>query len=84
MVTVGLHSLRDKATQADMRGRVYGSVSAILTPPAIVSMLAGGYLANVFGVENVFVGAGTLALTSFYLLYLARGFRVAKASEFFS
>lgn len=79
---VGLHSLRDKATKGDMRGRVYGSVSAILTPPAIVSMLAGGYLANEFGVGNVFIGAGTLALVSFYLLYLARGTRAAKADEF--
>lgn len=81
---VGLHSLRDKATQVDMRGRVYGSVSAILTPPAIVSMLAGGYLANEFGVENVFIGAGILALVSFYLLYLARGIRIAKNNEFSS
>lgn len=81
---VGLHSLRDKATQVEMRGRVYGSVSAILTFPAIVSMLVGGYLANVFGVENVFIGAGALALVSFYLLYFGRGFRTAKANEFSS
>ncbi|MDF2874931.1 MAG: major facilitator superfamily 1 [Sporomusa sp.] len=65
---VGLHSLRDKATRVEMRGRVYGSVTAILTPPAIISMLAGGYLTSLFGVGNVLLGAGILALTSFYLL----------------
>jgi DHA3 family macrolide efflux protein-like MFS transporter len=71
---VSLHSLRDRATQVELRGRVYGSVTAILTPPAIVSMLAGGYLANVFGVENVFVIAGVLAIVSFGFLSLAKGF----------
>lgn len=71
---VGLHSLRDKATRVDMRGRVYGSVTAILTPAAIFSMVTGGYLANLFGVEKVLIGTGILALVSFYLLNLAKGF----------
>jgi len=79
---VGLHSLRDKATQIDMRGRVYGSVTAIMTPPAIVSMLAGGYLASLFGVEKVLTGAGISALVSFYLLYLSKGFSSTRAKEF--
>jgi predicted MFS family arabinose efflux permease len=79
---VGLHSLRDKATQIDMRGRVYGSVTAIMTPPAIVSMLAGGYLTTQFGVEKVLIGAGILALMSFYLLYLSNGFSSTRANEF--
>jgi MFS transporter, DHA3 family, macrolide efflux protein len=79
---VGFHSLRDKATQGDMRGRVYGSVSAILTPPAIVSMLAGGYLANEFGVANVFIGAGALALVSFYLLFWGRSIRADTENQF--
>jgi MFS family permease len=67
---IGLHSLRDKATRVDMRGRIYGSVTAILAPPAIVSMLTGGYLANLFGVGNVLIAAGVLALVSFYLLLI--------------
>lgn len=78
---VQFHSLRDQNTPAEMRGRVYGSVTAILTPPAIVSMLAGGYMAKVFGVENVFVGAGTLALASFYMLYINRGLQNAKTDR---
>lgn len=79
---VGLHSLRDKATQFDMRGRVYGSVTAIMTPPAIVSMLVGGYLASQFGVEKILIGAGISALVSFYLLYLSNGFSFSRTNEF--
>lgn len=79
---VDLHSLRDKATRLDMRGRVYGSVTSLMTPPAIVSMLAGGYLASVLSVEKVFMGAGILALVSFYLLNLSKSFSPAKANEF--
>lgn len=67
---VGIHSIRDKTTRVDLRGRVYGSVTAILTPAAIISMLLGGYLANSFGVENVFIYAGASALVSFHLLGL--------------
>ncbi len=77
-----LHSQRDKATQVDMRGRVYGSVTSIMTPPAILSMLGGGYLANLFGVEKVLIGAGVSALVTFYLLYLNKSFSSAKATEF--
>lgn len=66
---VGLHSLRDLATAADIRGRVYGSVTAILTPAAIVSMLAGGYLAGRFGAGKVLAGAGMAALATLYILY---------------
>lgn len=70
---VSLHSIRDKATRSDIRGRVNGSVTAILTPPAMISMLVGGYLANTFGVEKVFIGAGVLAVISFWQLSMARG-----------
>jgi DHA3 family macrolide efflux protein-like MFS transporter len=66
---VGLHSLRDRSTAADLRGRVYGSVTAILTPAAIVSMLAGGWLAGRFGADKVLAGAGLVALATLYLLY---------------
>ena len=73
---VGLHSLRDRATQIEMRGRVYGSVTACLTPPAIFSMLAGGYLSDILGVNYVLIGAGLLAIFSFMLLSWNRTFCV--------
>ncbi|MDR7868973.1 MAG: MFS transporter [Sporomusaceae bacterium] len=66
---VGIHALRDRGTAANLRGRVYGSVTAILTPAAIVSMLAGGYLAGRFGADKVLAGAGLVALATLYLLY---------------
>ncbi|MBP2637998.1 MAG: major facilitator superfamily 1 [Firmicutes bacterium] len=69
---VSLHSIRDKATRSDIRGRVNGSVTAILTTPAMISMLAGGYLANTFGVEKVFIGAGVLAIIILGQLSMAR------------
>lgn len=78
---VGLHSLRDQATAADLRGRVYGSVTAILTPAAIVSMLAGGYLAGRFGADKVLAGAGLVALATLYLLYYFAYRRWAGAAE---
>lgn len=79
---VGLHSSRDKATAIDIRGRVYGSVTAFMTPPAIISMLAGGYLANTFGPEKVLLGAGFLGLLSFCLLYSTSDFSTDKAADF--
>ena len=61
---VSTHSLRDQGTPIEYRGRVYGSIVAILTPAALVSFLAGSYLAGIFGVEKVLIGAGGLALVS--------------------
>jgi len=61
---VSTHSLRDQGTSIEYRGRVYGFIVAILTPAALVSFLAGSYLAGVFGVEKVLIGAGGLALVS--------------------
>jgi MFS family permease len=78
---VGLHSLRDNATRIDMRGRVYGSVTAFLTPPAIFSMLAGGYLSDLFGVNRVLLGAGGLAMVSFLLISLRRNFGIETVSD---
>lgn len=78
---VGLHSLRDKATRIDMRGRVYGSVTSVLTPPAIISMLGGGYLSDLFGVDCVLIGAGILAMGSFLLLFWGRNFGTATVCE---
>lgn len=78
---VGLHSLRDNATRIDMRGRVYGSVTAILSPPAILSMLGGGYLSDLFGVGHVLIGAGILAMGSFILLFWGQNFGTATVCE---
>jgi MFS family permease len=77
---VGLHSLRDRATGADIRGRVYGSVTAVLTPAALISMIAGGYLANLHGAAQVLAGAGMAALATLYALYFAYRRRLTAAS----
>lgn len=70
---VTIHSLRDCVTAFDIRGSVYGTVTALLTPPAILSMLAGSYFADRFNVSAVLFCAGLLALISLYLiLYLGR------------
>jgi DHA3 family macrolide efflux protein-like MFS transporter len=61
---VSTHSLRDQATPIEYRGRVYGCITGILTPAALVSFLVGSYLAGVVGVEKVLIGAGGLALVS--------------------
>lgn len=65
---VGLHALRDRITHAQFRGSAYGTVTAILTPAAIASMLAGGQLANRFGAPLVLALAGLLALASLHLI----------------
>ncbi len=70
ITVVSLHSQRDMASQVEVRGRVYGSVTAILTPPAIISMLLGGYLANLLGVEKVLIGAGVLGMFAIGFLHL--------------
>jgi DHA3 family macrolide efflux protein-like MFS transporter len=64
---VGIHSIRDSVTRSEIRGRVYGSITAILTPAGIASMLLGGYLAGLFGVEKVMLAAGVLAFASLML-----------------
>jgi MFS family permease len=61
---VSMHTLRDISTMSSIRGRVYGSVTAIITPPAVVSMLAGGYLAELVGVQWILLIAGILAVIS--------------------
>lgn len=65
---VGLHTLRDKCTSSLIRGRIYGLVTALLTPASIMSTLVGGILSNVFGIRALFSGAGILGLISLYLL----------------
>lgn len=68
---VGIHSVRDRVTRADIRGRVYGSITALLTPPGIASMLLGGYLAGLYGAEKIMLGAGILAFVSLIGTWLA-------------
>lgn len=75
MSIVGTHTIRDTAVKAGMRGRVMGSITAIVAPPAIISMIAGSYLAERFGVENVLICAGLLGfltLHSFYYFFSRR------------
>jgi len=64
LTIVSTHSLRDNATPIEYRGRVYGCITGILTPAALVSFLAGSYLAGIVGVEKVLIGAGALAIAT--------------------
>jgi predicted MFS family arabinose efflux permease len=64
LAVVAIHSIRDEATSAEMRGRVMGSVIAVIAPSSILSFLIGGYFAEIYGVERVFTTAGILALVS--------------------
>ncbi|MGE5677075.1 MAG: MFS transporter [Pseudomonadota bacterium] len=73
LTLVGMHSLRDRITYLDIRSSAYGTVTAVLTPAAIISMLAGGYLADSFGAAAVLSGAGLLAFLSLcILLFIGR------------
>jgi MFS family permease len=75
---VGMHAVRDRITQFEIRSSAYGTVTAVLTPPAIISMLAGGYLSNRFGSAAVLSGAGLLALLSlFIIMYLGRNVNIS-------
>lgn len=65
----GNHTIRDTAVKAEMRGGVMGSITAIVAPPAIVSMIAGSYLAERYGVQNVLVVAGLLGFLTLNLFY---------------
>ena len=70
MTLVGIHTVRDKITPSVIRGSAYGTVTAILTPPAIISMLAGGYFASRFDASSVLIGTGLLALLSLCVIPL--------------
>jgi MFS family permease len=65
---VSLHTLRDAGTHPSVRGRVYGTVTAIITLPAIVSMLVGGYLAQRIGANWIVLCAGLLSLVSLLVI----------------
>lgn len=65
---VSIHTMRDAGTHSSVRGRVYGTVTAIITLPAIASMLAGGYLAQRTGANWIILSAGLLALVSLLVI----------------
>jgi MFS family permease len=69
---VSLHTLRDAGTHPSVRGRVYGTVTALITLPAIVSMVAGGYLAERFDVNWILIAAGSLAFVSLVVINRTR------------
>ncbi|MFZ3130987.1 MAG: MFS transporter [Desulfosporosinus sp.] len=79
ITVVALHSLRDKAITTNIRGNIYGSVIALLTIPSIISMLAGGYLATIYGVNTVLLVSGILALVSLGVISLNK--EHAKANQ---
>ena len=76
---VGLHTLRDKSTSSAIRGRVYGLVTALLTPSTILSTLLAGVLSDVVGVRILFLGGGILGLISLFLLILLLNFSRLKS-----
>lgn len=53
---------------------MYGASTSIFTPPTIVSILVGGYLADVVGVSVVFACSGALAVAS--ALWIVRNLEV--------
>ncbi len=71
---VTMHSVRDQVTAVGIRGSVYGTVTTLLTPPAILSMLAGSYLTDQFSVSAVLFASGLCAMVSLFLiLFFSRG-----------
>ena len=69
---VHMHTLRDRHTPSELRGRVYGMVTALNTPSTIISMLVGGALVRVIGVNRVLFIAGMLAVVSLLAATLAQ------------
>lgn len=69
VVAVAVHSARDRLIPAECRGRVIGSNTLISAVPALVSMLLGGWLADVFGVRAVFAAGGFLAVAGVVIVF---------------
>lgn len=63
-----MHSVRDRITPSEIRASAYGTTTAILTPAAILSTLAGGALTNRFSVTGVLFFAGISALVSLVII----------------
>jgi MFS family permease len=58
---VSLHSLRDRSTRADLRGEVYGTVTAAGVPPALISMLLGSFMIRTLDIQSVLMICGACA-----------------------
>lgn len=67
---VGAHTTRDAGVPEDLRGRLFGVNAAILAVATMVSMLAGGALADRFGAPAVFLGGAMLSLALLAVLSL--------------
>ncbi len=73
MTLVTMHSVRDRITPFEIRASAYGTTTAMLTPAAILSILAGGFLTDRFSVTSVLFFAGLSALFSlFIILYFGK------------
>lgn len=59
---VAVHVARDRVIPADCRGRILGCNTLIAAVPGLVSMLVGGWLADVIGIRMLFAGAGVVAM----------------------
>ncbi|MFZ4855571.1 MAG: hypothetical protein ACOYL3_04175 [Desulfuromonadaceae bacterium] len=68
--------MRDTSTRHDIRGTVYGSVSAIGAPLNVFSMLFGTWLAGRYGVEKVYAVGGILAMLSMFAIVLTGTFSI--------
>ncbi len=68
---VAVHSIRDSATNNERRGRVYGCITALTAPPALISVLVGGFLADRWGVRPVFAMGGITAIVACIPMFIA-------------
>ncbi len=58
---VSLHSLRDRSTSSDVRGVVYGTITAAGVLPGLISMLVGSFMIRTMGIQSVLVACGACA-----------------------
>jgi Na+/melibiose symporter-like transporter len=68
---VAVHVARDRVIPADYRGRILGCNTLISAIPGLVSMLAGGWLADVIGIRMLFAGAGVAAVAGMIVFTLS-------------
>jgi MFS family permease len=70
---VSLHSLRDRSTPSEIRGEVYGTITAAGVLPAVISMLAGSFMIRKVGIQGVLLACGACAAASSVLCVAIRG-----------
>ncbi len=58
---VSLHSLRDQSTPSEVRGVVYGTVTAAGVLPGVISMLVGSFMIRTMGIGSVLAACGACA-----------------------